>query len=88
MSTQLIPYNKETTKHPEKAIVIFDGLDEFNGNFVCVDDLPPPNDPDCPMSGISLFSKLISGRLLPEATILVTTRPTANELYSNLFYCR
>ena len=73
---------KEITKHPEKAILIFDGLDEFNGNFECVDDLSSSNDPDISMSGILLFSKLISGRLLSEATVVVTSRPTANEFYS------
>ena len=79
---------KEILKHPEKAILIFDGLDEFNGTFDCVDDLPPPNDPDFSMSGILLFSKLISGRLLPEATVLVTSRPTANEFYSKFKFDR
>jgi hypothetical protein len=40
------------------------------------------------MSGISLFIKLISGGLLPEATVLVTSRPTANELYSRFTFDR
>ena len=79
---------KEISEHSEKAILIFDGLDEFNGHFDCVDDLPPPNDPDICMSGISLFSKLISGRFLPEATVLVTSRPTANEFYSKFKFDR
>ena len=79
---------EEITKHPEKAILIFDGLDEFNSNFDCLNDLPPPNDPDFPMSPISLFSKLISGHFLPEATVLVTSRPTANEFYSKFNFDR
>ena len=79
---------EKITQHPEKAILIFDGLDEFNGNCDCINDLPPPNDHDFPMSAISLFIKLISGRLLPEATILVTSRPTANESYSKFKFCR
>ncbi len=70
------------TTHPKSAILIFDGLDEFNGNVECLDQLPPPNDPNICMSGISLFVKLISGRLLFGATVLVTSRPTANEFYS------
>ena len=73
---------EEITKHPEKAILIFDGLDEFDGNFDCVDGLPPPNDPDISMPVISLFGKLISGRLLGEATVLLTSRPTAHKSYS------
>ena len=79
---------EKITKHPEKAILIFDGLDEFNSDFDCLNDLPPPNDPDFPMSPISLFSKLISGHFLPEATVLVTSRPTANEFYSKFNFDR
>ena len=79
---------EEITKHPEKAILIFDGLDEFNSDFDYLNDLPPPNDPDFPMSLISLFSKLISGHFLPEATVLVTSRPTANEFYSKFNFDR
>ena len=73
---------EEITKHPEKAILIFDGLDEFNSDLDCPNDWPPPNDPDSPMSAISLFRKLISGHLLTEATVVVTSRPTANQFYS------
>ena len=79
---------EEITKNPGKAILIFDGLDEFNGDFDCLNDLPSPNDPDSPMSGISLFTKLISGRLLPEATVLVTSRPTAQKKYSKFSFDR
>ena len=79
---------EEVTKHPEKAVLIFDGLDEFNSDFDCLNGLPPPNDPDFPMSPISLFSKLISGHFLPEATVLVTSRPTANEFYSKFNFDR
>ena len=79
---------EDITIHPEKAILIFDGLDEFNGNVDYLNHLPPPNDPNICMSGILLFIKLISGRLLPEATVLVTSRPTANELYSRFTFDR
>ena len=79
---------EEIMKHPEKAVLIFDGLDEFNSDLDCLNDLPPPNDPDSPMSAISLFGKLISGQLLPEATVLVTSRPTANQFYSKFKFDR
>ena len=80
---------EEIKKHPEKAIVIFDGLDEFNRDSDClVNDLPPPNDPDFPMSPISLFSKLINGHFLPEATVVVTSRPTAHKFYSKFNFDR
>ncbi|CAB3990290.1 Hypothetical predicted protein, partial [Paramuricea clavata] len=79
---------EDTIKRPEKIVLIFDGLDEFNGNIDCLDHLPPPNDPNICMFGISLFMKLISGRLLSGATVLVTSRPTANEFYSRFAFDR
>ena len=80
--------DEEITKHPEKAILIFDGLDEFNSDLDCPNAWPPPNDPDFSMSPISLLRKLISGHLLPEATVLVTSRPTANQFYSKFKFDR
>jgi hypothetical protein len=79
---------KYINKHPEKAILIFDGLDEFNGKVDCLEHLPPPDDPNICMSGIALFIKLISGYLLQGATVLVTSRPTANDFYSRLTFDR
>ena len=79
---------EEITTYPGKAILIFDGLDEFNSDSDCLNDLPPPNDPDIPMSPISLFSKLIYGQFLPEATVVVTSRPTANKFYSKFNFDR
>ena len=79
---------EEIRKHPEKAILIFDGLDEFNRESDCLNNRPPRNDPDIPMSPIWLFSKLISGDFLPEATVVLTSRPTANEFYSEFKFDR
>ena len=79
---------EEITKHPGKVILIFDGLDEFKSDSDCLNDLPPPNDPDCPMSPILLFNKLICGHFLPEATVMVTSRPTAHKFYSKFNFDR
>ena len=79
---------EEIAKHPEKAILIFDGLDEFTSDSDCLNDLPPPNDPDIPMSPISLFGKLICGHFLPEATAVITSRPTAHKFYSKFNFDR
>ena len=79
---------EEIMKHPEKAILIFDGLDEFNSDLECPNDSPPRNNADFSMSAISLFTKIISGHLLPEATVLVTSRPTANQFYSKFKFDR
>ncbi|XP_028413222.1 NACHT, LRR and PYD domains-containing protein 3-like [Dendronephthya gigantea] len=79
----------ELTKEPEKALLIFDGLDEFDGNIeACLDHTAHQNNPDICMPAISLFIQLISGRFLPGATILVTTRPTASDFYSRLRFDR
>ena len=79
---------EEIAKRPEKAILIFDGLDEFDSDSDCLNDLPPANNPNCPMSPISLFSKLISGHFLPEATVVITSRPTAHKFYSKFNFDR
>ena len=79
---------EEIMKHPEKAILIFDGLDEFNSDLDCPNDSQACNNPDFPMSAISFFTKIISGNLLPEATVLVTSRPTANQFYSKFDFDR
>ena len=79
---------EKITKYPEKAILIFDGLDEFNSDSDCLNNQPSLNDPDSPMSGISWFSKFISGRLLPKATVLITSRPTAHKFYSKFNFDR
>ena len=76
------------TAQPEKAILVFDGLDEFNGNSDCLNHSQPPNDPNICMSWTALFIKLISRRFLPKATIVVTSRPTAHEFYSRFSFDR
>jgi GTPase SAR1 family protein len=79
------------TKHSEKAILVFDGLDEFNGNSECLTGhFPPPGDRDSSMSWTSLFINLMRRHheFLPEATIVATSRPTANEFYSRFSFDR
>ncbi|XP_028413221.1 NACHT, LRR and PYD domains-containing protein 3-like [Dendronephthya gigantea] len=79
----------EITKEPEKTLLIFDGLDDFDGDIKdCLDPLPRQNNPDIRMPAISLFIQLISGQFLPGATILVTTRPTASDFYSRFEFDR
>ena len=77
-------------KEPNKAILIFDGLDEFHGNYnECLDESKIiSNDPDTSMSVMNLFIKLVSGGLLKEAVPMVTSRPTADDFYSRLHFDR
>ena len=75
---------------PEKAIFIFDGLDECNvAPMECLDQSNMnANDPSECMSGMSLFIKLVRGEMLRGATVLVTSRPTAYDFYSKLDFDR
>ena len=81
---------EEITKDPQKAILIFDGLDEFNGNPVSYLDQSRVirNDPNTCMSGMNLFIKIILGSFLRGATVLVTSRPTTEDFYSRLDFDR
>ena len=81
---------KEITKKPQRTILIFDGLDEFYGNYMhCLDEASIiPNDPNTRMSAMNLFVKLFQGNMLKGATILVTSRPTADDFYSKLKFDR
>ena len=77
-------------KKPKKVVLIFDGLDEFHGNYnECFDESKMiSNDPDTSMSVMNLFIKLISGGLLKGAVPMVTSRPTADDFYSRLHFDR
>ena len=77
-------------KEPKKVVLIFDGLDEFHGNYnECFDESKMiSNDPDTSMSVMNLFIKLIWGGLLKGAVPMVTSRPTADDFYSRLHFDR
>jgi hypothetical protein len=81
---------EEILKEPQKAILIFDGLDEFNGDIRnCLErSRMLPNDPNTCMSGMILFIKLAYGNMLQGATVLVTSRPAADDFYSSLDFDR
>ena len=81
---------EEILQTPQKAIFIFDGLDEFNGDLTTsLDHLCGTlNDPDLSISAMALFVKLAFGSLLPGATVVVTSRPTADNFYSKLNFDR
>ena len=80
---------EEIWKNPQNAILIFDGLDECGCNCEKFQNLQDQSrmvssDPSCPMSPIFLFIKIMSGNMLPGATVLVTSRPTALDISSKL----
>ena len=81
---------QKIVSEPQKAIFIFDSLDECNDNSCEYFDHANmiPNDQSKCMSGISLFIKLVRGEMLRGATILVTSRPIADDFYSKLDFDR
>ena len=84
---------EEIWKNPQNAILIFDGLDECGCNSEKFQNLQDrsrmvSSDPSCPMSAMLLFVKIMSGNMLPGATVLVTSRPTALDISSKLKFDR
>ena len=77
-------------KEPERAIFIFDGLDEFRGDMeICLEQSRIfSDDPHSCMPGMTLFIKLACGSMLQRATLLVTSRPTTEHFYSKLTFDR
>ena len=80
----------EIIKEPQKAILIFDGLDEFNGNpFSHLDQSEViPHDTNTCMHAMNIFIKIISGTYLHRATVLVTSRPTTPDFCIKLNFNR
>ncbi len=79
--------------NPNKAIFIFDGLDELGCNVkefekYLDESEMNPNYPAYPMSAKFLLMKILSGHILPGATVLVTSRPTASDVLSKLHFDR
>mgnify|MGYP002803517157 CR=1 FL=1 len=81
---------EEIIRDPQKAFLIFDGLDEFYGDHIsCLDrSRMILNDHKSRMSAMNLFVKLAFGDLLKGATVLVTSRPTTDDFHSKLAFDR
>lgn len=67
-------------KNPEKVLILFDGLDEYLdissiANTAVNNSYNDSVEQTMPFA--ALYSKLANGKLLPEATVLTTSRPTA-----------
>ena len=67
-------------KNPEKVLILFDGMDEFVDHTKIADDAVNNNFKDMveeKMPLAALYSKIVSGKILPGAAVVTTTRPTA-----------
>ncbi|XP_060709434.1 NACHT, LRR and PYD domains-containing protein 3-like [Hemiscyllium ocellatum] len=77
---------EEVWKNPEGLLFIFDGLDEFKDSIDFSDsrrDREPQfmcTDPECWCEVSDIVYSLIQHKLLPECSVLVTSRPTALHL--------
>ena len=73
-------------ENPEKVLLIFDGFDEYSGKTkINDDDISVSNVVEDLMPLHFLYKKLLSGKILPGATVLTTTRPTAASLFKTSF---
>ena len=69
---------QELLDHPENILLVFDGLDEFKDHESCTPNEAARfgNSPAEEMPLSALYVKLLQGKLLPEATVLTSCRPT------------
>ena len=81
---------EEVVKEPQKAILVFDGLDELNFDLIAFLDQSQLilNDPDSSMGVVPLFLKIFMGSFLKGATVLVTSRPTTDDFCSRVDFDR
>ncbi|XP_073230843.1 uncharacterized protein [Porites lutea] len=64
--------------NPKRVLIIFDGFDEYSGKSEFnKDDVPYRNSEEEKMPVHFLLKKIVSGKILPCATVLMTTRPNA-----------
>ena len=72
-------------KNPEKVLIFFDGLDEFlDRSSVAKPSYCNNLEQQMPLS--ALFYNIVEGNLLPGASLLTTTRPTAVSDVTNLHF--
>ena len=78
-------------KEPSKVILILDGLDEYSRKEDINAEEDDPTYKNCveeKMPVSALYNKLAAGKLLPGASILTTTRPTAVKYVDHLDFQR
>ncbi|XP_028391763.1 NACHT, LRR and PYD domains-containing protein 12-like [Dendronephthya gigantea] len=68
-------------KYPKNVILVFDGLDELKVDQECLTDEMIINSPDKDCHMLLILKQLVKGKLLPGATVLITSRPTAEYIY-------
>ncbi|XP_076119263.1 uncharacterized protein LOC143100176 [Alosa pseudoharengus] len=69
--------NDILAESPHKVLILIDGLDEFT--FTKEDIKSFPTKPHTPAPSKAILCGLLSGRMLPQSSLLVTTRPSASD---------
>ena len=67
--------------NPSKVVLIFDGLDEFTVDDQTLTGEGYVNDNNEETHMYHIWKQLVRGQILPGATVLTTSRPTAERLY-------
>ncbi len=73
---------------PSNFVLIFDGLDELKYNETFSVEQTSVNNPNEVADIFQIFKQLVEGKLLPGATVLTTSRPTAGHVYKKLPFDR
>ena len=75
--------------NPERVLVIFDGFDEYSYRTeISKDDVPYRNNEEDKMPVHFLLKKIVTGKILTGATVLMTTRPNAVSCVRSLNFNR
>ncbi|XP_028407917.1 NACHT, LRR and PYD domains-containing protein 12-like [Dendronephthya gigantea] len=76
------------SRNSSNVILVFDGLDELKVDKKCLTDEKIINSPDKMCHMFLILKQLVEGKLLPGATVLITSRPTAEDIYQCLKFDR
>ncbi|XP_046842714.1 NACHT, LRR and PYD domains-containing protein 3-like [Xenia sp. Carnegie-2017] len=74
-------------KYPEKTVLVFDGLDELSLNEECL-NIGGSILHDAKMPTFRLLSSFVKRKLLPDVTVVITSRPTAEHAFDELKFDR
>lgn len=77
---------KYILQHPEGVLIIFEGFDQFKYNANMVASPFRPGSVEEKMPFQILYQWLVTGRLLEDASVVTTTRPTALSSISHLTF--
>ena len=73
---------------PSNFVLVFDGLDELEYNETSSVEETSVNNPNEVADVFQIFKQLVEGKLLPGATVLTTSRSTAEHVYKKLSFDR